>query len=678
MELRQYLFIFKRWAWLLIIGAMLGVAGGYVGSLYQTPIYQSTTKALISRPPDQRISDPYSSYYDEQQTAITYTQLILTQPVLEKVSQQLGFQVSAGQINVQQTRDTQIVSVTVEDPDPQRAASIANTLIRVFIQYNEDLQTGRYQDSEDSIQTQLKQVEGQISSIQTEIDQLSNAGLEEQKTKVGAQIDVLQSQITELKVAIVDLQPKAKTSWQPTPTLTSEEYAAVQEKQAQLDELEPVLKQYQQIYANMLVQGIDGVGSTDSRLTSLQTNLALYQQIHSNLLNSYENIRLERLRTTTNIVQLERAEPASGPVRPKPLTNIALGCVVGIMLAAGVVTMIEYLDDTIKTPDDIARLMNITVVGYIGKMPGMGKKKAYAYVAEQPRSPIAEAYRALRTSIEFASSEERPLRSILIASAGPGEGKTTTATNLTIVMAQGGKNVVLVDADMRRPSIHRMFGLQNRIGLSTLFSNGTQAAEVQHPWRLENMKIITSGGLPNNPSELLSSEKMVKILSKLEETSDIVVIDSPPFLVTDASVLASRVDGVVLVVEPGKTTRDSVMAVLNQLQRANANVIGVVFNRIDRNRAYAYGGYRYYTSYYRYHMGYHYYGEDNAQREGEPGRKGPFAFFRHSTDTQVQVNGSGASGIRNQNKALLQMALRPCPRGAIQLISIQCATVLRG
>ncbi len=637
MELRQYLFIFKRWAWLLIIGAILGMLGGYAGSIYQTPIYQSTTKALISQPPDQRISDPYSSYYNDQQTAITYTQLILTQPVLDKASEQLGFPVSAGQINVQQTRDTQIVSVTAEDPDPQRAAGVANTLIQVFIQYNDELQSSRYQASEESIQTQLTQVEGQIAVIQSEIDQLSSAGLEEQKIKVEAQINDLQSQITALKVTIKDLQPKAVSGWQAAPTLTSEQYGMVQEKQSQIDQLDPVLKLYQQIYASMLVQGTNNVSSSDSRLTSLQTNLALYQQIHSNLLNSYENIRLERLRTTTNIVQLERAEPSDFPVRPRPLTNIALGSVVGLMLAAGIVTLIEYLDDTIKNPDDVTRLMELSVVGYIGKMPGMNKKKAYAYVAEQPRSPIAEAYRALRTNIEFANNE-RPLRSILIASSGPGEGKTTTATNLSIVLAQGGKNVILVDADMRRPSIHNMFSLQNRIGLSNLFSNGTQISEVEHPWRLDNMKIITSGGLPNNPSELLSSDKMLTILSKMEESADVVIIDSPPFLVTDASVLASRVDGVILVIEPGTTTRNSALAVVNQLRRANANVIGVVFNRIDSNRAYAYGGYRYYTSYYRYHKGYQYYGEDTGRHNNEKNGKGlglPFSGRSKASNEQI-------------------------------------------
>ncbi len=638
MELRQYLFIFKRWAWLLIIGALLGMVGGYAGSLYQTPIYQSTTKALISKPPDQRISDPYSSYYDEQQTAITYTQLILTQPVIDKASEQLGFPVSAGQINVQQTRDTQIVSVTAEDPNPQRAAGIANTLIQVFIEYNDELQSSRYQDSEDSVQSQLTQVEGQIAAIQAEIDQLSNAGLAEQKQKVETQIADLQGQITALKVQIVDLQPKAAASWQPTPTLTTEQYTVIQEKEAALQQLEPVLKLYQQIYANMLVQGTDNVSASGSRLTSLQTNLALYQQIHSNLLNSYENIRLERMRTTTNILQLERAEPAGFPVRPRPLTNIALGAVVGLMLAAGIVTLIEYLDDTIKTPDDVTQWMDLQVVGYIGKMPGMSKKKAYAYVAEQPRSPIAEAYRALRTNIEFAG-RDRPLRSILIASAGPGEGKTTTATNLAIVLAQGGKKVFLVDADMRRPSIHHMFSLQNRVGLSNLFSNGTKVAEVSHPWRLDNMKIITSGGLPNNPSELLSSEKMVTILNSMEETADMVIMDSPPFLVTDASVLASRVDGVVLVVEPGTTTRDLALAVLNQLRRANANIIGVVFNRIDHNRAYAYGGYRYYTSYYRYQKGYHYYGEDVHRREQRRnGRKSILPFFNRPSARNEQLS----------------------------------------
>jgi capsular exopolysaccharide synthesis family protein len=267
-----------------------------------------------------------------------------------------------------------------------------------------------------------------------------------------------------------------------------------------------------------------------------------------------------------------------------------------LVLAAGAVFLIDYLDDTLKRPEDIERVLGLNVVGLIADMR-TNDKETGVYVARQPRSPVSEAFRSLRTNIEF-SSVDKPTKIILVTSAGPGDGKTTVAVNLAAVFAQRGQKVVLVDADLRRPRVHRLLGMSNRVGLTDLFRDELKVGQVTRPCEgNEMLSIITSGNLPPNPAELLGSAKMLRILEDLLAEQDMIIVDSPPSLVADAQVLAARVDGVLLVIQPGKTSVKTVRITLEQLKRAGGRILGVVLNRIPRDRGDYYGGYQYYQGY---------------------------------------------------------------------------------
>jgi non-specific protein-tyrosine kinase len=211
---------------------------------------------------------------------------------------------------------------------------------------------------------------------------------------------------------------------------------------------------------------------------------------------------------------------------------------------------------------------------------------------------VAEAFRSLRANLEF-SSVDKPVRRLLVTSPSPGDGKTTVAANLAAIMAQGGRRVVLLDADLRRPKVHRFLGVPNRLGLSDLFRGAVPLHMVlQTSDRAKDVTIVTSGSLPPNPTELLGSGRMDRILEELGARGDLVVIDSPPSLVADVQVLAAKVDGVVIVIQPGHTHAEEARATLEALQRSGTRVIGVIFNRIPLNRFYYYGGYRYQSPYY--------------------------------------------------------------------------------
>ncbi len=594
MELKYYISILKRWAWLLVLGLILGAAGGYGGSLYQTAVYQTSTRVLVMSAPQQSSSD--LTYLNEQQLTQTYMQLLTTTPILGGTSERLGYSVSAKQIKVQQSQGTQIIEIAVEDTDPQQAVDIANTLVTILLEESEKLQAGRYATMEESLQAQITQMESQIASLQSQVEKVSTQSVQDQLNDVEAQMVPLQDEVSTIQQELATLNP----------AYTQEQKKRVAELETQLAKIQPLLDLYQQIYSNLVVLGTPNEGGNNTRLTQSQTTLALYQQIYVNLLSSMESVRLARLQNTPTIVQIEAAIFPNEPIRPRPLTNTMLAGAVGLMLAAGIVFLIEYLDNTLKNPEDILRYLDLPVIGYIAEMKVSSKSAEALYVAKQPRSPVTEAFRALRTNLEFAGVDQ-PLRTLLVTSPGPNEGKTTTAINLAAIIAQGNKKVVLLDADLRRPRVHRFLSLSNQIGLSDLFRGNLELSSVKRDVEENpNLQVVTSGNLPPNPAELLGSERMNQVLDELTSVAEMVIIDSPPSLVSDATILSAKVDGVILVLQPGKTDIASAKASLELLHRAEARVLGVVFNRIPRNRADYYGGYSHYSSYYK---GYSYYAD---------------------------------------------------------------------
>lgn len=212
-------------------------------------------------------------------------------------------------------------------------------------------------------------------------------------------------------------------------------------------------------------------------------------------------------------------------------------------------------------------------------------------VEKKPKSIAAEAYRSLRTNIQYSSIDEK-FRVIVVTSSEPAEGKSTTAGNLALVLAQSGKHVLLVDCDMRKPSVHKKFKISNMAGLSDLLINKCVMEEVAFKFN-DNLDIVTSGSIPPNPSEMLASKRMEKYLEDMKEEYDYIVLDTPPLrAVTDAQILSTKADGTVLVVKAEKTKRDSVLNSINLLKQVNSTIIGTVLNDVDNksNKYYYYYG----------------------------------------------------------------------------------------
>ena len=591
MEIKYYLFILKRWAWLFVLGLILSTFAGYGYSRYQTPIYRSTTKVLVVRASQTQNSD--LAYLNNQELGQTFIQLLNTSQILDPASEKLGFRINSRQITASLISGTQLISLQVEDTSPNRAAAIANTLVNVLIEQNDYLQSSRYKSSEESLNAQVEQVQSQINSLQEEIDHLTTANIEEQISNVETKISELQSEIAQLEYQVNYIESQnVNYSFVPP------------ELNARLAQLKSTLNLYQDIYSNLVILGKPTENGTSDRLNYLQQTHDLYQQIYIQLLGDLESVRLAHLQNTPSIVQIEAASVPSNPVRPLPMQNTLLGAAVGLMLAGGIVFALEYMDDTLRSPVDVDQVLGIPVLGYIAEIKE-AENSNEVHVTAYPRSPVAEAFRTLRAAIEL--SEENPPKTILITSSRSGEGKTTVASNLAAIFAQSGKRVILVDADLRRPAIHSAVGIQNRLGLTTLLRSSMKPEEV---WKVlgnghQKLRVITSGYLPSNPAELLGSDKMLHIMSDLHNNADIIIFDAPPIIVADVQILASIMDGVILVLRPGKSHAEEAKSTMTQLTRSGASVMGVIFNRIPKSGNQHYGAYGYYSA-----NTYHYYNKN--------------------------------------------------------------------
>lgn len=515
----EYTSLLWRWLWLLVLSACLAGGVAFYISRQQTPIYQSSTLVMIDTAP-LYLSDLYSSIISSQQLLKTYAKIMTTQPVLDGVKQQLGFEELTASIQIQPIQDTQLLTVIVQDTDPDRAATIANTLVSVFAAQLQAGQITRYADSKKILENQMAVLEQQIQAT--------------------------------------------------TATLNAKE---------------------------------DTPGNQATLLT-LQTNLSQYQYSYSYLLQSYSQLSLAETQSTSTIIQNDPAVPNAIPIQPQPIRNAFLAAVVGLLLAGGTIFLIEFLDDTIRDPQEITRKWGVPILGMIAHYKSNGSP---LITIKQPRAPVSEAFRSLRTNLQFAGVDS-PLKTILVTSPSSRDGKTTIASNLACVIAQSNRSVVLVDADLRRPQIHKYFQLLNRLGLTNQLIQPQDRLDgsIQNT-ELDGLKVITSSNLPSNPSELLGSVKMQEMMSYLRDQFDFIILDSTPVLmVTDAVVVAPRVDGVIIVVKPSVTKRAELHHVIEQFKQVDARVLGVVVNDFDVGRS-KYYYYRWYYSSYKkeYYKGYH-------------------------------------------------------------------------
>jgi capsular exopolysaccharide synthesis family protein len=295
----------------------------------------------------------------------------------------------------------------------------------------------------------------------------------------------------------------------------------------------------------------------------------------------------------------DRASFDGDPVSPKTLLNFAIAAVLGLLLGCVLAVLRDLLDTTVKSPNDIAAATSAPVMAHVAFDPNMPKQPLVTDTGSH--SPRFEAFRVLRTNLQFVDLDKRP-SSFVITSALPGEGKTSTAINLSIALAQAGKRVLLVDGDLRRSALAKTLSLESAVGLTTvLVGRSDLASSIQH--HSSGVDVLAAGPIPPNPTEILQSRATKDLIANLDAAYDVVVIDAPPLLpVADAAVLATHVDGAIMVVRYGRTTRDQLHHATNRLEQVGARLFGITMNMTPRRRigesdySYGYGYYGYYDA----------------------------------------------------------------------------------
>ena len=332
----------------------------------------------------------------------------------------------------------------------------------------------------------------------------------------------------------------------------------------------------------------------------------------ANIANETANVFMDSVKSimkVENVQVIDKAQTPSSPIKPRPILNMAIAGVLALMSGVFLAFLIEYLDNTIKTADDVEKYLELPVLGAIPKLKDEDSK---LIAITNPKSPVSEAFRTLRTNIQF-SSIDKEMKTIIITSSSPSEGKSIISANLASIIAQGDKKVLLIDCDFRKPRVHKNFRISNLEGITNVLMGEMVLSEVVYKYEaLGNLNVLTSGPIPPNPAELLGSKRMKDFLEEIKKDYDMIILGTPPVgLVTDSAVLSTIADGLIYVTAVGQTDVEVIKRAKELLDKVDANIIGVVLNKIPiEGRSY----YKY--QYYQYS---NYYGEDDL--DGNKRRK---------------------------------------------------------
>ena len=582
----------------------------------------------------------------------------------------------SSQLGVNQQRNTELIEITVLDRDRLMAKTIANEIAEVYRQWRMDLSKARFNQGIYSISNRLEQAIASVENIETNLAQLAEdleiTDIDDFTVRGALSLDVqtiqqfrnqydireieheqTQKLLSELKkLNRDDLKIALPTSFQEAsltasfPSLFQNEADLERQLAGLSQELGPEHPRIKGIQAELdtvkttidqrIAALLDGLDAKENALAASQQTLKeridgmeRQYRARTDKLRPYKTLEqeLQRRRNVRDSVEMKMeqerinyelkssfivtvinpAEEALRPARPNKKLNIALGVIVGLVVGVGLAFFIEYLDTSVKTIDDVERALQAHVLGVIPQNVG-------SLLEEGADSPHAEAYRVLRTNILFSRSAD-DLNTITVVSGGAGEGKSTTLFNLAAIFAQNDARVLVVDSDLRRPSIHKILKSSNNIGLTNYLLEQKPLEEVIQKTDLDSLDFLPSGKLPSSSMGILSSAKMKELVKQLKEMYDFVFFDSPPIMgVSDASVLASEVDITLQVIQYRRYPQPMTIRAKQMIQKVGGNLLGVVLNNINMAQD---ENYYYYSGYY-----YDYYSKHSDDEEIESQKNG--------------------------------------------------------
>jgi len=560
-------------------------------------------------------------------------------------------------ITISQYQDTNILQIDTTSPDPEEAMMMANTLSEIMVDENQMQMRAEYKSARIFLEDQIKEVKERYNiallsltnfrkkektidlALETKLgtekiaellkqkedniidlaqaraklsrlrEQLDTQGFEfitASTLQENPQIEILKRKLADLKIqlseATADLterHPKVQTLQDQIQTVEAELKTEIDTYKASAPELVALQRQIASLEAHLegvnadlkkYMQTLGGLPDKAFRQANLDIELNASQQVYSTLLDYLSQVGIAEATTLSEIRMMEPAVRPLYPISPNKLVNGLLGIFLGLVFGVALTFIVDYVDDTIRTPEDVREFRPIALIGAV---PQFRRTDIPLISAKDPNDPLYESYRKIRNHLKFI--DEKPPGSLVVTCAGPGEGKSTTVANLGISAAREGKRVVIVDTDLRRPSLHTHFDLSNVGGVNDILYGKTSMDDAIKPTQVPNLSIITSGPVPPDPGGLIESDQMGQLISRLRNRFDLVILDSAPLLVkSDALILARYVEGTIIVLESEKTTRHAIYEMMETLANAGIKPLGFVLNRFSIAK----GKYYYHQYYY--------------------------------------------------------------------------------
>ena len=558
-------------------------------------------------------------------------------------------------VELEIVEDTDLIEIKAQSPDPEEAALIANTLAEVYIEHNLSEMKEEYRSAKGFIEDQIKLTKVDYFNVLNEIKQFKLAedtvDLEtETRVNIEAMVDLMKkkedninnisdarakietlntqlskqsetvvsssainenSQIEKLKSILTDLELELAgmlTEKRPD----HPDVAAIKEKIARTrDELKTEISVFQE--TSTTLQSLEReLAALEAQSKNIDTNIKSHvsllramphklfresqlelkynvsQDLYSSLLENLYQVGIAEAMAISDIRLVEAAivPDIDKPDSPNKVLNSIMGMFLGMMFGFGLGFLVDYLDDTIKTPQE-AKDQGLL---FLGSVPKFRRSDDPIISQRDPKDPVSEAYRTIRNSLKFASLD-KSIKSLLITSSVENEGKTTSVANLGISITREGKKVLLIDTDLRRPTIHELFGVSNLIGITTILAEEAKSGEAIKETDIEGLSLLTSGPVPPDPGRLVESAKMKQLIKDLGQQYDIVILDSPPILLSnDVVMMAGYVDSSIMIMESGKTSMRAFSQARELLKQANIEPIGIILNKVRIERS----GYHYY------------------------------------------------------------------------------------
>ena len=556
---------------------------------------------------------------------------------------------------------TDIIEISVEMPDQLLAMQTANAVASEYQTFAKQMMVNRADDRAAFIKDRLADQAEEVARAQAELktflqsNQLTDvtseaAALTDQIFKLQSDRQAVQLELATYKALLGDLSvadtsterlrkivgtgalasntsvEKLYGQWQELVQQRQTARATYTDSAPEIDDIDAAirstklqLREAADLYRSTLEQRLS---SYDDRLASLREETKRYPALSADqqrLIANHRSVQTmyESLRNMYQVAQIDAAvendvvriiDPARYPIKPVSpdrRRDVLLAVALGILAGVGIAVLLDRLDDSVRSPDEISEQLNLTMLGMIpaikldhDPVPGSVTMERLVTHAN-PRSPVAESYRSLRTNLAFARARQN-IKTLVLTSPGPADGKSTTVANLAITFAQQGQRTLLIDGDLRRAVLDKTFSVPRSPGLTEVIVGQAELEHAVNATAVPNLFVLGSGQFPPNPSELLGSSAMANVIREANEQFDVVLFDSPPLLaVTDAAVLSTMVDGTILVVRMGSTARQAVRRALGQLHAVHARVLGTVMNDVDLRRSSYYGGYGY--AYYAYY-----------------------------------------------------------------------------